>query len=198
MRFAGYGCRPWLIHPYTGKQLHPRDLIAVVGSDNPELATILQGQSLDQLLEPRDDLGGEPVLVVEDKGLVVEDNPTTAQSWQDDQSAELANAEALGIPPSFRPDADDSVVHAPYYGLYCLEVRLCVPYVSATPGQAWRYWIRPRFQVHQPACWGTWWWHRHFDVEGELEILPWYPLCVPWGVCQPRLDSHDDKRESLP
>ncbi len=174
-----YGCRPWFIHPYLGTTLTPQDLIAGIGSDNPEVTQVLAGQSLDDLMRPRAELGDEPVLLIEDEGLVAEDNPVAVNCFQQELNAELANAAALNVqlnPGGF------SVVRAPYYGLYCLKIRICIPYVSGTPRQAWRYWLQPRFRIHQPACWGTFWCYRHFDIQGQLVIRPWYPLSVPWSA----------------
>ncbi len=178
-----YGIRPWLVNPYTGKRLHPTDLIREIQTDNPAWQEIAKGKSLEELMEVDPTLG-EPLVRVEDGGLVHEfdskGEPTAAaMEWQHEQEAELNNARLAQVPdlmlPKVRP-----LPHAPFYGLYCIKVTVCVPIFETTlPRTFYRYWVKWRFRRHQRICWYRWWWHRWRFINGSYVIRPWRPLCVP-------------------
>lgn len=170
-----YGCRPWLIHPFTGAALKATDIVSSVRTTNPAWASLAQGKTLEELLEVNDELG-EPLVTISDEGVVTEDNEVATREWQQEQEEELKAAQALDAQPA------DTVVraihHAPFYGLYCLKVRICVPILTATvPRNVYRYWVRFPYRVHQRVCWRRWWWFRRFATGGI--IRPWRPLCVP-------------------
>lgn len=177
--FRYYGCRPWFIHPYTGATLSATDLVRSVQTTNPEWQEVAKGRPLEELLKVDPDLG-EPLISIVDEGLVDENNPAAMQEWQDEQMVEMENAEKVGV--RLADQAIRPIVHAPFYGLYCLRVRLCIPISTATvAGAVYRYWVRFPFKLHQPYCWSRWWWHCWYrdPFTGALRIRPWRPLCVP-------------------
>ena len=178
-----YGCRPWFIHPYTGAQLAARDIIASVHSENPDFPSRdpQTGRVVDiaKLLEVDPELGEAPV-VVEDMGLVDENNEAAIADFAAQTVAETENAAAVGVTLGPQPMA---IHHAPYYGLYCLRVRICIPIRNLELHRdannqvlRWRYWCKFRFPRTQPVCWSRTWWYRWFGSSG---LRPWQPWCLP-------------------
>jgi len=168
-----YGCRPWLIHPYTGRPILRHDLVRSIGSNNPAWLEIADGLSMEELLEPREELGGEALVSIEDGGMVDEDNPAAIQDYLDMEAAERDNAAQAGV--TIAPGIAN-ISYAPYYGLYCLRIRICIPYNPIYAGNAYRYWLRWPYRPHQGSCWSTWWWHCWQRGVRGVGIYP----CRPW------------------
>lgn len=169
-----YACRPWFIHPYTGATLRPQDLFENIQTDNPDSDIGSSGLDGNLQVDPR---LGEPRVCVFDDGLIDENNPDAVRDWQDEQEVEIENAANVGVSlnTAIRP-----IWHAPYYGLYCLRIRICVPLLGAAPGNVFNYWVKWRYHAHQRYCWRTWW-HRCWFNHPTLGwyIRAWRPMCNP-------------------
>ena len=177
-----YGCRPWFIHPYTGVTLQPHQVLSSVNFTNSDWQAAAGGRSLEELLKPDGELG-EPMIVAEDMGIVDENNQAAIADGDAQLQAELENAAAANV--SLSPQFG-KIWHAPYYGLYCLRVRICVPifninnHILNNRILPWRFWCRFKFRRHQPICWRRTWWYRWWPVFGAQPVLrPWRPWCLP-------------------
>ena len=168
-----YACRPWLIHPYTGVPILRHELIRSLQTTNPDWQAVAEGLTMEQLLQPNPDLGGESLVSIEAGGMVDENNAEALQDFIEMGDAERANAAALGVD---LPPGVNHISYAPYYGLYCLRVRLCIPYNPVHAGHVFRYWLRWPYRPHQGWCWSTWWWSCWRQGPRGLAIYP----CRPW------------------
>lgn len=184
-----YASRPWFVHPYTGATLRPWQVLGSVQSQNPDWLACAKGKSLQQLIEDVDPQLGEPLVQV-DQMLVDENSEEAMEEWKMQQEAEQLNFDEVGkvatLNPAFKPIVRP-IWHAPFYGLYCLRVRICVPILTVsnhltetTTGIAvkrWRFWCRFPFRRHQPVCWKRWWWYRWSN---QTVLRPWRPWCLPY------------------
>lgn len=173
-----YAIRPWLVHPYTGQQLALTNVFRSVGSDNPDWLEMTKGRTLAELLEP-DSETGEPMVSIEDGGLVDESNEAEVMAFREEADAELRNAEAVGVNLG---NPARNIIHAPYYGLYCIKIRICLPYLEfnrANAGTVWRYWVRLAYPFHQGWCWRSWWWYRLCWNGSQYVLCPYRPFCIP-------------------
>ena len=168
-----YGCRPWLIHPYTGLPIPRHELIRSIATNNPAWEEMAGNMTMEELLQPRDELGGEAFVSIEEGGIVDETNPEAIREFEDMDRAERENALAAGV--TLAPGVNN-ISYAPYYGLYCLKVRLCIPYRASLAGIAYRYWLRWPYRLHQGSCWNTWWWSCWRNGWHGHAIYP----CRPW------------------
>jgi len=172
-----YAIRPWFIHPYTGVQLQATDILRSVQSDNPDWMAMAEGKSLEELLRP-DPTTGEALVEIVDGGLVDENNEAERESFAAETAAEVATAGALDPKLDLGSPAT-GILHAPFYGLYCIKIRICIPFLTTQPGQVWRYWVRWAYPFHQGWCWRSWWWYG-WQLRGtQWGIWPYRPLCIP-------------------
>jgi hypothetical protein len=156
-----------------------------------------KGRSLEELMQPQE--GGEPLVEVTDGGLVDESNEAEVEAFAAETAVESESAKALNVDLG---DPATRIVHAPYYGLYCLKIRICIPIITRVPGQVYSYWVRWPYVVHQRWCWHSWWWYHWRFVGGVWRIWPYRPLCIPhvywtrvgpdwiWNVSNPNRFRH--------
>jgi len=172
-----YAIRPWFIHPYTGLELKPTDIIRSIQSDNPDWMDMAKGRSLEELLNPP--TGEEPLVSIEDGGLVDETNDAEVAAFGEEGDVEVANAAAAGVELAAPAR---NIIHAPFYGLYCIKIRICLPYLTynlAHPNTVWRYWVRWAYPFHQGWCWRSWWWYRWCSSGTQFVLCPYRPFCIP-------------------
>ncbi len=189
-----YAVNPWFINPYTGNKLQPHEILRSVQTTNPDWPG--RNMPLEDLLK-EDSSTGEPLVeisgLMDDNGnemVIDENNEEAMQDWLDDQMAEAENAddarraaEASQIELSIPDIKAKPIWHAPFYGLYCLKIRICIPVFASTPRKSvYQYWVRWPYKRFQPWCWSRWWWYRWNTVNNVTRIYPWRPLCIPRAV----------------
>lgn len=187
-----YGCRPWFRHPFTGAILKPWQVLQSVNYNNPDWLECAKGKTLEELTQVDEQLG-EPLVQI-DQHLVDESSDEAKADWQDQQEAEEQNfvevASAAELSSALKPVVRP-IWHAPFYGLYCLRVRICVPilnptnHITANGVKRWRFWCRFPFKRIQPVCWKRWWWYRwckRTDAAGNSvwRRCAWRPWCLPY------------------